>query len=196
MVAAGRPVTDSFGVVKVDELEGVRVLVNNQEIGRTGRDGRLFVPALSSFNDNQVSIDVGSVPIEFAFPESAAYRFTGLSRRRGRQLPRARASRLRRHTAHTEQGAVRTAEYFDVTLDVAGRPVTFVTGRGGEFYVEDLLPGRYKGRMASNGTRCTFELEVGSPQGPLTDLGETTCERDEEPTERAGAPLLRAPAAN
>jgi len=62
--------------------------------------------------------------------------------------------------------------------------------------IEDLPPGRYKGRMASNGTRCTFELDVRPPQGALTDLGETTCERDEGPTERAGAPLLRAPAAN
>ncbi|MET0204811.1 MAG: fimbria/pilus outer membrane usher protein [Casimicrobiaceae bacterium] len=196
MMAAGRPVTDSFGVVKVDELEGVRVLVNNQEIGRTGRDGRLFVPTLSSFNDNQVSIDVGSVPIEFAFPESTrivspAYRAGAVVNFHAREL-RAFVGTLRIRS----NGAVRAAEYFDVTLDVAGRPVTFVTGRGGEFYIEDLPPGRYKGRMASNGTRCTFELDVRPPQGALTDLGETTCERDEGPTERAGAPLLRAPAAN
>ena len=187
MIAAGRPVTDSFGVVKVDELEGVRVLVNNQEIGRTGADGRLFVPALSSFNDNQVSIDVGSVPIEFAFPESVrvvspAYRAGAVVNFHARVL-RAFVGTLRLRS----NGAMRAAEFFDVTLDVAGTPVTFVTGRGGEFYVEDLPPGRYRGRMSSNGLRCTFELDVRLPQGPLTDLGETTCERDEDPTERAGA---------
>ena len=83
-------------------------------------------------------------------------------------------------------GQVRAAEYFDVTLEVDGKPVTFVTGRGGEFYVEDLPEGRYRGRMGSNGTRCVFDLAVRAPQGPLTDLGETTCEREEGPTERAG----------
>ena len=70
MIAAGRPVTDSFGVVKVDEIAGVRVFVNSEEIGKTGADGRLFVPALSSFNDNQISIDVANVPLDFTFPES------------------------------------------------------------------------------------------------------------------------------
>ena len=70
MIAAGRPVTDSFGVVKVDEVAGVRVFVNSEEIGKTGADGRLFVPALSSFNNNQISIDVANVPLDFTFPES------------------------------------------------------------------------------------------------------------------------------
>jgi outer membrane usher protein FimD/PapC len=187
MIAAGRPVTDSFGVVKVDELEGVRVLVNNQEIGRTGADGRLFVPALWSFNDNQVSIDVGSVPIEFAFPESVrivspAYRAGAVVNFHARAL-RAFVGTLRIRS----NGAMRAAEFFDAALDVGGRPVTFVTGRGGEFYVEDLPPGRYRGRLSSNGSRCTFDLDVRPSDGPLTDLGETTCERDEDPTERAGA---------
>jgi outer membrane usher protein FimD/PapC len=186
MVSAGRPVTDSFGVVKVDELEGVRVLVNNQEIGRTGRGGRLFVPTLSSFNDNQITIDVATVPIEYAFPESVrvvspAYRSGAVVNFHAREL-RAFVGTLR---IRNDKG-VRAAEYFDVTLDAAGKPVTFVTGRGGEFYVEDLAPGRYAGHMSSNGTRCRFEVTIPTPQGPLTDIGETTCEQQESPTERAG----------
>ena len=60
-----------------------------------------------------------------------------------------------------------------------------MTGRGGEFYVEDLEAGRYPGRMSSNGIRCRFELLIPPPRGPLTELGETTCEQEESPAERA-----------
>ena len=70
VIAVGRPVTDSFGLVKVDDLPGVRVLVNNQAIGTTDASGKLFLPTLTAFYENQVSIDVASVPIEYAFPES------------------------------------------------------------------------------------------------------------------------------
>ncbi|MCC7218039.1 MAG: fimbrial biogenesis outer membrane usher protein [Burkholderiales bacterium] len=183
MLAAGRPVTDSFGVVKVDELEGVRVRVNNYEIGRTGPDGRLFVPSLSSFNDNQISIDIASVPMEFALPESMrvvspAYRSGVVVNFHARKL-QAFVGVLRIRV----NGTVRPAEFFDVTLDVPDKPVTFVTGRGGEFYVEDLPPGRHSGRMSSNGTRCRFELDVRPAQGALTDLGEVTCQQDDPPTE-------------
>jgi outer membrane usher protein len=183
MLAAGRPVTDSFGVVKVDELEGVRVRVNNYEIGRTGPDGRLFVPSLSSFNDNQISIDVASVPMDFAFPESMrivspAYRSGAVVNFHARKLQAfVGVFRIR------VNGTVRPAEFFDVTLDVPDKAVTFVTGRGGEFYVEDLPPGRYPGRMSSNGTRCRFELDVRAAQGALTDLGEVTCQQDDPPAE-------------
>ena len=186
MLAAGRPVTDAFGVVKVDELEGVRVLVNNQEIGRTGRDGKLFVPTLSSFNDNQISIDVGSVPIDYVFPESVrvvspAYRAGAVVDFHAREL-RAYVGVLR--LVRGERS--RPAEYFDATLDVAGKPFTFVTGRGGEFYIEDVPPGRYRGQLRSNGTRCSFELDVRPAQGPLTELGDIACALEEGPTERAG----------
>jgi hypothetical protein len=63
-----------------------------------------------------------------------------------------------------------------VTLAVDGRPVTFRTGRGGEFYVEDLKPGRYPARAASNGQACTFDLVVPEMNGPITELPSTLCD--------------------
>jgi outer membrane usher protein len=181
MVAAGRPVTDSFGVVKVDELEGVRVSVNNEEIGRTGANGRLFVPSLASFLDNQVSIDVKGMPLDYTFPESTlvvspAYRAGAVVNFQARRL-QAFVGTLQLRA----NGKARPAEFFQVTLDVDGRPVTFVTGRGGEFYVEDLKSGRYKAEMSANGTRCRFELVVTEATGPFTELGETICEMSDEP---------------
>jgi outer membrane usher protein FimD/PapC len=176
MLAVGRPITDSFGVVKVDELEGVRVLVNNEEIGRTGPDGRVFVPSLSSFIDNQIAIDVRSVPLEFTFPESMrvvspAYRAGAVVNFDARRL-RAYVGTLTIRSA----GSTRPAEFIDVTLDSNGRRVSFVTGRGGEYYIEDLEPGGYRGRAASNGLRCSFELEVPAARAALTDLGVTVCD--------------------
>ncbi len=175
MIAAGRPVTDSFGVVKVDDLEGVRVFVNNQEIGRTGANGRLFVPSLASFIDNQISVDVASVPLEFTFPESTravspAYRAGAVVNFQAKRL-RAIVGTL----AIRSNGQVKPAEYFNVTLDIDGRPFTFVTGRGGEYYAEDVKAGRYAAKLTANGTVCRFELVVGEATGPFNDLGETVC---------------------
>ena len=44
-----RPVDDGFALVKVPNSRGVRVLANNQSVGRTGRRGSLFVPDLRSY---------------------------------------------------------------------------------------------------------------------------------------------------
>lgn len=177
MLAVGRPVTDSFGVVKVDELEGVRVLVNNQEIGRTGPDGRLFVPSLASFIDNQISIDVATVPLDYTFPESM--RVISPAYRAGAAVD-FHAQRVQAYTGILKirvAGQVRPAEFFDVAIDTGGRTSSFVTGRGGEFYLEGINEGRYFARASSNGTRCTFELELPAPKGVMTDLGDLICEK-------------------
>lgn len=196
MLAVGRPVTDSFGVVKVDELEGVRVLVNNEEIGRTGPDGRLFVPSLASFIDNQISIDVSTVPLDFTFPESV--RIVSPAYRAGAAVD-FRARRVQAYVGALQiriDGQVRAAEFFDVTLDIDGKPLAFVTGRGGEFYVDGLKEGRYAGQAASNGKRCAFELKVRPPQGLLTDLGPTVCEPSVDwsgPGARPATPTIPTP---
>jgi outer membrane usher protein len=182
---ASRPFSGSEGVVKVDEIEGVRVFVNNEEIGKTGADGRLFVPSLSSFLDNQISINVANVPLDFTFPESV--RVVSPSYRGG-AVVNFEAKRLHAFVGTLKlrlNGQVKPAEFFEVTLNVDGRPLTFVTGRGGEFYVEDLKAGCYAAQMSANGTSCRFELAVGEAQGPLTDLGDTVCEPAAQTMNRA-----------
>ena len=174
--SAGRPVTDAFGVVKVDDLEGVKVLVNSQEIGRTDANGMVLLPTLTSFIDNQISIDVANVPLEFSFPESV--RIVSPPYRGGAVID-FHAKRLHALTGILKinsGGVVKPAEFFQVTLAVANRPITFPTGRGGEYYVENLSPGRYAARLTGDGQSCTFELVVPTATETLTELPEIVCD--------------------
>lgn len=172
----GRPVTDAFGVVKVDDLEGVRVYANNQEIGRTDSNGRVLLPSLASFIDNQISINTANVPLEFSFPESM--RVVSPPYRGGAVID-FHAKRLQAVTGtlRIKSGdEVKPAEFYQVSLVVDGRPVGFPTGRGGEYYVEDLKPGRYPARLAANGHSCAFELIVPNSDTPITELPPIVCE--------------------
>src|SRR6185369_8617436 len=65
-VGFGRPIMESFGIVKVGELPGVAVLVNGQPIGNTNAQGKVFVPTLTPYFDNEVSIAPNSVPIDYS----------------------------------------------------------------------------------------------------------------------------------
>jgi outer membrane usher protein len=176
VISVGRPVTDSFGLVKVDDLPGVRVLVNNQAIGTTDASGKLFLPTLTSFYENQVSIDVASVPLDYSFPESLRIVSPGA---RAGALIDFHARRLSAVTGTLKirsRGQVKVAEFYEVSVAVGGKRVTFVTGRGGEYYVEDLPPGRYAARIAGAGTSCAFELSIPLTREPLTELPTVICE--------------------
>jgi outer membrane usher protein len=49
--------------VKVGDFEGVRVYSENQEIGRTNRNGQIFVPGLRPYLRNQLRIELEDLPL-------------------------------------------------------------------------------------------------------------------------------------
>jgi outer membrane usher protein FimD/PapC len=172
----GRPVTDSFGVVKVDDIEGVRVFVNSEEIGKTDATGRVFLPVLTSFYENQVSINTTNVPMEYSFPEAMKLVSPGF--RSGAVIDFA-AKRLQAVTGTLKiksGGTIQAAEFYEASLTADGRPLRFMTGRGGEFYMEDVKPGRYAARLSGNGQICAFELVVPQTREAFTEIPELVCD--------------------
>ena len=176
VVALGRPVTGAFGLVSVADVEGVPVLVNNQKIGETDARGRLFVPELASFTENQVSINAANVPLDYSFAEvlkrvSPAYRGGAVIDFVARRIKAITGTlKIRRN------GELRPAEFYEVMVTVDGATVTFITGRGGEYYVEGLKAGRYAARIGKDSEPCAFEIVVPQTQDPFIELPELICE--------------------
>jgi len=176
MFGFSRPVTDSFGLVTVDNIAGVRVYQNNQEIGRTDSRGRMFLPSMGSYYENQVSIDDKDIPMDYSLAE--VRRLVSPPLRSGSLIP-FEAKRFRAVTGTLKtliDGELKAAEYLEVRLMAEGKEVVFPTGRGGEFYLEDLPPGTHAASVESGGRRCFFELRVPETDELITELGGVTCE--------------------
>ncbi|MFN4142413.1 fimbria/pilus outer membrane usher protein [Aestuariivirga sp.] len=62
-VFASNTVTDSFAIVDAG-VPDVPVLLQNQQVTRTGRNGKALVPGLRSYSRNKVSIDVTELPVD------------------------------------------------------------------------------------------------------------------------------------
>ncbi len=58
-----RQIRDAFAVVNVGEIEGVRVYAENVEIGRTDKNGQLFIPGLRPYMSNQLRIELDDLPL-------------------------------------------------------------------------------------------------------------------------------------
>jgi outer membrane usher protein FimD/PapC len=175
-IGFSRPITDSFGLVSVGGLEGVRVYHNNQEMGRTDGRGKLFLPSLGSYYENQISIADKDVPIEYSLRE--VLKVVSPPLRSGSRIP----FEVKRFQAVTgtlgsrRDGEWKPAEYVEVRLAAEGKEIAFPTGKGGEFYVEDLGPGTHAASAEQGGKRCLFEMTVPATDDLLIDLGRLTCE--------------------
>lgn len=175
-IGLSRPITDSFGLVRVGSLEGVRVYHNNQEVGCTDARGKLFLPSLGSYYENQVSIADKDIPIEYSLRE--VLKVVSPPLRSGAVVP----FEVKRFQAVTgtlgvrRDGEWKPAEYVEARLPAGGKEVAFPTGKGGEFYVEDLGPGTHPAYVEQEGKRCLFELAVPAKDDLVVDLGRITCE--------------------
>src|SRR5439155_2932993 len=64
-IHATRPVDESYGLIRVPGVSGVRGYLSNQEVGRTDRRGDLLVPNLLPYYGNRLAIADGDVPFDY-----------------------------------------------------------------------------------------------------------------------------------
>jgi len=171
----GRPITDSFGIVKVGEVAGVGVTLNAQPMGKTNDQGVVFLPALSSYSDSEVALVSDTVPIEYSL--AALTKKISPSLRSGAVLDFGllRVQALTGRLKHPPGVTGKSLDLQDVTLMVDGKAMRYRTGRAGEFYIENLSPGTYAGTVELEGTPCRFGLVVPKSQEVFVDLGDVVC---------------------
>ncbi|MDT8419471.1 MAG: fimbria/pilus outer membrane usher protein [Desulfuromonadales bacterium] len=198
-----RPVNDSFSLVKVSDLEGVRVYLNSQDMGRTDKDGILVIPTMSSYFDNQISIDDKDIPIDYLMPQVSKNLSPPLRSGSCSYFP------VEKYQAYMGQlisrsGAEMTPlEYYEGLFTAGNRTVSFFTGAGGEFYFDnDPSNSRVKAESAwvegcaaimategfvfgaetytgvavtEEGKICTFEVALSPSEEAYVDLGHVHC---------------------
>lgn len=181
VVAAGgefgfsRPVTGSYAIVKIGEEKGVAVSVDGQKAGLTNSRGIIVLPNLNAHYENSISIDSDALPLNLSL--STSLKKVTPAPRSGvfvdfdPKKTQAFSGKLVAPSADTVQGV----EFFEIDLAVGSVSQKLVTGRGGEFYVENVAVGTYAA-TATNGTMvCSFLLTFPPSEETFVDLGTVAC---------------------
>lgn len=175
-VGLTRPVSDAFALVKVEDLKNVRVYDNYQEVGKTNGAGELFVPNLSSYYDNQISINDQDIPIDRSI--SAVEKIISPPLRGGAYVA-FEAKQIQSITGKIQilmEGKTTPVEFYEIHIQSDGTELSFQTGQDGEFYIENSAPGIYKASFNYSGKKCIFDLEIPVSKEPQIDLGTILCD--------------------
>jgi outer membrane usher protein len=157
---ASRRLGSSFGAVRLDGLQGIRVYADNQLIGKTDKSGWLVIPSLRAFETNQIRIDEADFPFDVQidrteigvrpFGRSGAVVDFGVRSERGVLL----------HVALEDGSELPPgASVFDAS------GASFVTASGGEIYIPGLA-GRAELRAEWQGQACTIDVTVPDNDDP------------------------------
>jgi len=168
-----RRVGRAFGLVALPGLPGVRVYLDNREVGRTDADGLLLIPGLRPYEANRISLELDDLPlgVSVARPvvEVAPYRGAAVVVDFGLDTDREATARLVADGRPLPAGLVLRAR--------AGRALALV-GRDGFAHLRGLGEGPVVLEGDRDGRRWRCPVPPPPADDPLPDLGEIPCRHD------------------
>jgi outer membrane usher protein len=170
-----RPVRNSFALIRVPGVDGVRAYSSNQEVGRTSRGGNILVPDLLPYYGNELNIADTDIPIDYLVQD---VHITLAPPYRGGAVVLFPVRRIQRTTGNvvivTAAGDDRP-EFGELTLVGGGESASSPLGARGEFYFENLPQGTHEAAVKYDGGSCSFILTVPHSDQPTLDLGTLRC---------------------
>lgn len=171
-----QPIEQSFGVIQIPGVKGVRGYLNNQEVGRTNSDGDLFVPGLLPYYANRLRIENSDLPVDVQADDdevmiAPSYRGAAVVTFEARRvsLSRGEIELLRK------DGSSSPARYGDIKVLTQDRAFTSPLGEHGEFEFDGLGPGAWQAEVVSQTGHCTITLHVPHEPAFIHNLGLISC---------------------
>ncbi len=75
-----------------------------------------------------------------------------------------------------KDGEVKPLEYVEFKIMVDGKELPLPTGKGGEFYFENVNPGKYRGELIYMDKKYAFDIIIPKTEEMIVELGEIICE--------------------
>jgi outer membrane usher protein len=170
-----RPVTESFALIQVPGVRGVRGYNSNQEIGRTDAKGNLLIPNLLPYYGNDLRIENEDIPLDYKFDADQKLIAPPF---RGGAIVRFAVQRVQSIVGNIsieKSGKIIIPVYGQLIVKVNDQQVDSPIGNKGEFYLENLAPGSYKANVEYAEGQCTFDLNIPQSDEKIVNLGNLKC---------------------
>jgi outer membrane usher protein len=167
-IFATRSVTDSFALVDVAGIPDMDVMVDNQVVRHTDKNGRALIRNLRAYDNNRISVDPRQLPLDTRIDND---RIVISPRYRSGLIARFPVERVRSGTFKLVLANGRPVPTgAEVMLKGNKFPVAF----DGLVYVTGLDHGM-SGSAEWNGGACTFRVDAPIGDDPMPDMGTILC---------------------
>jgi outer membrane usher protein len=174
-VAPSRAVGQSFALLRVPGVPGVTGFSSNQPVGQTNRHGDLLVPEILPYYGNRVGIADTDVPQDYSIGETEK---TVAPPYRGGALivfPVARARAVTGFLRIEIDGEETVPAFGTLTLAAGGKQIESPIGSKGEFFLENIPPGRHEALVQTRSASCRIAIEVPDTREQFFNIGTLSC---------------------
>ena len=168
---ASNTIDDAFALVDTDGLANVTVRQENRDLGRTDRNGLLFVDQLRAFEDNHLSIEPGDVPLDVELGTDQLHLTPG-----DRSAVRAHFAvhRSQNATLHLRDTSRRPLPV-GATATLQGSGEQALVGYDGEVFFQQVAAHDQVRVQAPGRPACSATFDYHAEPGRIPDIGPLTC---------------------
>ncbi len=173
--ALSRAVGQSFALLRVPGVEGVTGFSSNQPVGRTDARGDLLVPDMLPYYGNRLRIADTDVPRDYSIGQTEK---TVAPPYRGGALiifPVERARAITGFVRMEVKGQEIVPAYGTLIVPVEGRRIESPIGSRGDFFLENVPPGRREALVLFGDGACRVEIVVPDTQQQFFNAGTLRC---------------------
>jgi outer membrane usher protein len=172
-----QPVTDSFAVVELNGVEGVRVSRNNELIGATSATGEVLVANAPVLTRNDITIADGDVPISIAVPTNRQILVPAQGVGYRVRFDLRPLMSIVGKMVRDRDGARVVVENTELIVRSERTDALHTrTGKDGFFQIDQIESGRYHLSADLEEGPCGAYVEIPPERTPVLRLGEVKCE--------------------
>ena len=167
----------SYAVVRIPGVAGVRVYVSNLEAGRTDANGEIVVTDLVPYYGNRIRIEDADIPMNYRVDDTERIIAPPLRGGVVVEFDVAPATSVGGIVVIQQpDGSIRIPATGELRLrSTSGEMATSPLGRGAEFYFEDIAPGPWDAEVVDEKGICRMTLHISPSDQPMQDVGTVTC---------------------
>ncbi len=171
---ASNRIHDSFAIVKVGAPD-VTVRYENRPVGKTGRDGKLLLTTLRTYERNRISIDPQDLPVDARIPKTKTIVVPPQKSGVVVDFGVRQASDAALVTLVDAAGQPLPA---GVAVSVAGQDEPFLVGYDGQVYLEGLKAGAENAVTVDlgDGRSCMARFRFTPKPGEMVFIGPVPCD--------------------
>jgi outer membrane usher protein len=167
---------NSYSLVQVPGVAGVRVNVNSTEVGRTNASGDLIVTNLQPYYANSIGINLNDVPVD--------YRIEPISKL---IAPPVKAGAIVTFPSQKIQNIVGTVSiknkekttipaYGNLIITLGGKTFNSPLSEQGGFYLENIPVGKHPAKIEYEEKECKFDFQMPKVDRPSIELPLMSCQ--------------------
>jgi len=170
-----RAVQDGFALIRVPGVENVSAYLSNQYMGRTDSRGDLLLPNMLPYYGNQVRINDKDIPLDHAVD---AMLKTVAPPLRGGAVINFPVHRVQAFVGKLKISAIGQTiipKLGELKVNTAEKVYTSPIGNAGEFYLENIAPGKHAATIQYEDGECRFIISLPDSTNQFVKLGTLVC---------------------